>query len=63
MPRLRIPKNAGKFKIGRSMILTYIVANGKSGGNRVIIPCKSREQAEKLCRKLNEKDRPEEIWF
>jgi hypothetical protein len=45
------------------MIQTYIVTNGKSGGSRIIIPCKSKEQAEKLCEKLNSKDHPEEIWI
>lgn len=63
MARIRIPKTAGQFKVELSMVQTYIVTNGKSGGNRIIIPCKSREQAEKLCEKLNSKDRPEEIWI
>jgi hypothetical protein len=62
MSRIRIPKNAGQFKISLSMVHTYIVTNGKSGGNRINIPCKSKEQAEKLCEKLNDKDRPEEVW-
>jgi hypothetical protein len=65
MARKLIPKNAGKFTIGFSMINTYIVTNGKSGGNRIIIPCKSKEQAEKLCKKVNQLDpsREHEIWL
>jgi hypothetical protein len=63
MARIRVPKNAGQFKVSLSMIQTYIVTNGKSGGSRIIIPCKSKEQAERLCEKLNSKDCPEEIWI
>jgi DNA polymerase IIIc chi subunit len=65
MARITIPKNAGEFSVSLSAVLTYIVSNGKSGGNRIIIPCKSREQAEKLCKKLNERDRRKElvIWM
>lgn len=65
MARITIPKNAGDFSISLSAALTYIVSNGKSGGNRIIIPCKTQEQAEKLCKKLNERDKRRElvIWM
>lgn len=45
------------------MAFTPIVTNGKSGGNRITIPCKSWGQAAKLCEKLNSKDRPAEVWM
>lgn len=61
MPRITIPKNAGEFSISLSAALTYIVSNGKSGGNRIIIPCKTQEQAEKLCKKLNERDKRHDL--
>jgi hypothetical protein len=65
MARIRISKNPGHFEVSLSMIQTYIVTNGKSGGNRIIIPCKSKEQAEKLCDKLNalEPSRKHELWL
>lgn len=52
MPRIRIPKNPGHFRVSRSIVQTYIVTNGKSGGNRIIILCKSKEQAQTFCNKL-----------
>lgn len=65
MARKLIPKNAGKFSVGFSMVNTYIVTNGKSGGSRIIIPCKSKEQAEKPCEKLNRSgpSREHETWL
>ena len=65
MARIRIPKHAGPFSVSLSMAFTYIVTNEKSGGNRIIISCKSREQAEKLCRKLNKLDpkSEHEVWL
>jgi len=65
MARIRIPKNAGQFKIEFSMVQTYIVTNGKSGGNRIIIPCKSKEQAENVCEKLNglDSNSEHEVWL
>jgi hypothetical protein len=65
MARIRIPKNAGRFEVSLSMVQTYIVTNGKSGGSRIIIPCKNREQAERLCKKLNGLDpkQEHEIWL
>jgi hypothetical protein len=62
MARIRIPKNAGKFKvIVTGTGASCAVASDKSGGNRIIIPCKSFEQANELCEKLNRKDHPKEI--
>jgi len=65
MARIRIPKHAGPFNVSMSMVFTYIVSNDKSGGSRIIIPCKSREQAEKLCERLNKLDpkSEHEVWF
>ena len=64
MARIRIPKNAGQFSIAYSAARTYMVTNEKSGGNRIIIPCKSYEQAKKLCARLKELDpkQEHEIW-
>jgi hypothetical protein len=65
MARIRIPKNAGQFSIGHSAAGAFIVSNGKSGGNRIIIPCKTYEQAVKLCETLNKLDSKleHEIWL
>ena len=65
MARIRIPKNAGQFKVSLSMLPTYIVTNEKSGGNRIIISCKTYEQAVKLCDKLNGLDSncEHEVWY
>ena len=65
MARIRIQKNAGPFKIKFSGTLAYRVMNDKSGGNRIIIPCERREQAEELCKRLNNLDprKEHEIWL
>ena len=65
MARIRIKKNAGPFDIAMSMIQTYIVTNGKSGGNRIIIPCKTQQQADKLCQMLNalNPSHEHEVWI
>jgi hypothetical protein len=64
MARIRIPKRAGAFNVSLSVAKTYLVSNDKSGGNRINIPCKSKELAEALCEKLNRLDphREHEIW-
>ncbi len=65
MARIRIPKHAGPFSVSMSVALTYIVSNNKSGGSRIIISCKSKRQAEKLCVRLNKLDpkSEHEVWF
>ena len=63
MGRLRIPKNAGEFKIGVASAGNYIVWNNKSGKNKVLIPCRDKKQAESIWKQLNEKDHDGEIWF
>ncbi len=40
----------------------WIVLNDKTGGGKIVIPCRDQEQAEWLCEKLNAKDHDGEIW-
>ena len=63
MSRIQIPENAGsEFHILIARAGNYAVSNNKTGKNKVFIPCRDREQAEGLLRKLNEKDHDGEIW-
>ena len=63
MARHRIPKNAGQFRIVKGRAGNWLVLNDKTGGGKVAIPCRDREQAELLCKKLNEGDHDGEIWM
>jgi hypothetical protein len=56
MAEYLIPKNAGPYRVIRSMAGTPLVLNERSGRNKVRISCKTWEQAEEICRKLNEND-------
>jgi hypothetical protein len=53
-----IPNNAGPYRVIKSMAGTPLVTNGRKGKTKVSIPCKSWDQAEDVCRRLNEKDHP-----
>jgi hypothetical protein len=63
MARIRIPKNAGQFRVAPNRVGGYMVINDKSGGSKIVIACKSREQAQWLCKKLNDQDHNGEIWM
>jgi len=64
MARQYIPKNAGKeFHIIESMAGTPIVLNGKTGKNKVRIPCRDWKQAEELCERLKKGEHDGEIWM
>jgi hypothetical protein len=63
MPRIRIPKIPGEFKVIITMANTYAVFNNKKGKNKLIIPCRDRAQAEEICKKLNNRDCKDEIWI
>ena len=41
----------------------YAVVNDKTVKNQVIIACRNKRQADELCRRLNSKDRPAELWM
>jgi len=62
MSRHRIPKSPGKCKVIITMAGTYAVFNNKTGKNKVLIPCRDKEQAEEIARKINDKDHDGEIW-
>ncbi len=62
MARHLIPKNAGTFRIIIAYAGNYAVVNDKTGRNEVIIACRDKEQAESLCKKLNDKDHNGEVW-
>jgi hypothetical protein len=51
-----IPEKAGPYRIIKSMAGTPLVLNDRTGKTKVRIPCKSWEQAEEICRRLNEGD-------
>ena len=51
-----IPDNAGPYRIVQSMAGTPLGMNDQTGKRKVRISCKSWEQAEEICRRLNEND-------
>ncbi len=53
MTLITIPENAGRFRVSTAKAGNYIVLNDRTGKNQIIIPCRNREQAEELCRRLN----------
>lgn len=61
MAKKTIPENAGQFRVSTAKAGNYIVLNDRTGRNQVIIPCRDREQAEELCRRLNSGEHNGEI--
>ena len=62
MPRYTLPKKPGRFRVLTSKGGTPLVINDKTGKNQIAIPCKTYEQAEQLCRRLNEGKHDGEVW-
>jgi len=54
MPKYTVPSNAGPFQVVTARAGNPLVCNQYSGRRKVLIPCKSREQADDLCKQLNE---------
>ena len=63
VPRIYIPKHAGEFSIFVARAGNYAVRNDKTGKNQLIIPCRDREHAEEILRRLKEKDYDGELWI
>jgi hypothetical protein len=53
MARYRIPKNSGKFTVCTAQGGHYAVWNRKTGKHEIVIPVRSRKQADEICNKLN----------
>ena len=51
-----IPENAGPYHIIRSRAGTPLVMNDRTGKSKVRVPCKTWQQAEEICRRLNAND-------
>ena len=51
-----IPDNAGPYHVVCSRAGTPLVLNDRWGKTKVRIACKTSEQAEEICRRLNEND-------
>ena len=62
MPRVTIPKNPGTFRVATARAGNYIVLNNKTGKNQVIIPCRSKTQADELRDRLNTGKHDGQIW-
>ncbi|WP_187805037.1 hypothetical protein [Aquipseudomonas alcaligenes] len=63
MARIQIPDNLGECEIIIAKAGHFAVWNHKSGKNRFMVACKSKEQAELLLKKLKEKDHNGEVWL
>jgi hypothetical protein len=48
-----IPENAGPYRVIPSYAGTPLVLNDRTGKTKVRIACKTWEQAEEVCRRLN----------
>lgn len=62
MPKITLPANPGRFRIAKAIAGNYVVVNDKTGKNEVIIACRDRDQAEEICKRLNNGDHDGEIW-
>ena len=56
MAKFIVPKNVGKCFVFRGGTGLWTVGNNQHGKNAVLIPCKSKEEADRLCEKLNTGD-------
>ena len=56
MATYEIPKNAGKFTVVVARGGHYAVWNRKNGRDEVVIPVKSKKQAQEICARLNRGD-------
>jgi hypothetical protein len=54
MPRYVVPPSAGPYKVVAARAGNPLVCNEYTGQRKVLIPCKTREQADALCKRLNE---------
>ena len=54
MARYVVPPNAGPYRVVTSRAGTPLVCNSYAGQRKVLIPCRTQEQAEAICRELNE---------
>lgn len=62
MAKKMLPKNPGTFRVSTAKAGNYIVLNDRTGKNQVIIPCRDRQQAEDLCRRLNAGEHDGEVF-
>jgi hypothetical protein len=56
MAQYIIPDSAGPYRVIRSKGGTPLVMNDRTGKSKLRIPRKTWEQAEEICRRLNEND-------
>ena len=54
MPRFVVPTNAGPYKVITARAGNPLVCNDYKGKRQVLIPCRTREQADALCKQLND---------
>ena len=62
MPQVTLPENPGRFRVATAKAGNWIVLNDRTGKNQVIIPCRNKEQAEELCRRLNADEHNGEVY-
>ena len=53
MPRYVVPPNAGPYAVVQARAGNPLVCNNYTGQRKVLIPCRTREQADNLCKQLN----------
>jgi hypothetical protein len=56
MAKFIVPENIGKCLVFQGLTGLWTVGNQQSGKNAVYVPCKTREEAERLCERLNTGD-------
>lgn len=56
MAKFIVPKGIGKCNVLHHWQSLWTVSNGQRGKNAVFIPCKTREEADDICERLNTGD-------
>ncbi len=54
MPRYVVPPNAGPYRVVTARSGDPLVCNAYTGKRQVLIPCRTKESANELCKQLNE---------
>ena len=54
MPKFFVPANAGPYKVVTARAGNPLVCNDYKGTRQVLIPCRTKDQADDLCKQLND---------
>src|SRR4051794_177354 len=52
MAKFIVPENVGECLVFRGLTGKWTVGNNQSGQNAIYLPCKSKEEADRICERL-----------